>query len=296
MKYDIRHVTTYGYSAPVPFSRCVLRVTPVCTSGQQVIEADIHLDPAPDMIAHETDFFGNRQVRVDFSKPHQRLEIRTTARIDVSRAAPPDRMPSPHWEHVRGEAAATGDLAASSPVHGLFASRVVPLSEAALAYARPSFPTGREIYAGALDLTRRIKADFAYDPEATDVATPLDVALKLKRGVCQDFAHVMIAGLRGLGIPALYVSGYLRTIPPKGQPRLEGADATHAWVDVWCGETLGWIGLDPTNGIAAGESHIVLARGRDYADVPPVEGIVITSSDRWLAVSVDVAPVEIVSP
>ena len=153
---------------------------------------------------------------------------------------------------------------------------------------RPSGP----IYEAAAELSKRIHADFAYDSEATEVSTTPAEAFAARRGVCQDFAHVMIAGLRGLGLPALYVSGYIRTFPPPGKPRLVGADASHAWVAVWCGPSFGWLGLDPTNAIPEGDDHIVLARGRDYADVPPVDGVILSYGGHELEVSVDVAPVE----
>jgi transglutaminase-like putative cysteine protease len=155
-------------------------------------------------------------------------------------------------------------------------------------YARSSFPSGRSALGGAFDLMQRIRRDFRFDSKATSVRTPLQEAFALRAGVCQDFAHIMIAGLRGLGIPSAYVSGYLRTIPPAGQPRLRGADASHAWVSVWCGD--GWIGLDPTNGIVMCDDHIVVARGRDYTDVSPIDGIVSSSGAQKLKVEVDVVP------
>jgi transglutaminase-like putative cysteine protease len=137
----------------------------------------------------------------------------------------------------------------------------------------------------------RIKSDFRYDPTATAVSTPLTEAFTKRGGVCQDFAHIMIAGLRGLGIPARYVSGYIRTIPPPGKPRLEGADASHAWVSVWCGVEFGWLDLDPTNGIHVGNDHIVVAIGRDYADVSPIDGMIHGSGGQKLVVTVDVIPI-----
>jgi transglutaminase-like putative cysteine protease len=153
-----------------------------------------------------------------------------------------------------------------------------------------SFPAGRPVLEGGLELTHRIKAEFRYDPTATDAATPTAEAFALRRGVCQDFAHVMIAGLRALGLPAAYVSGYLRTVPPPGRKRPAGADASHAWVSLWCGEAAGWQGLDPTNGIPAGLDHVSLAFGRDFADVSPVDGVIVASGGHTLSVSVDVIP------
>src|SRR5205085_8279558 len=146
---------------------------------------------------------------------------------------------------------------------------------------------GAGILAGAVDLMHRIRTEFRYDPKATVISTPLDEVFAKRHGVCQDFAHVMIAGLRGLGLPAAYVSGYLRTIPPPGKPRLQGADATHAWVRVWLGSRLGWVGLDPTNAIPERNDHVVLAVGRDYSDVAPVDGILFGAGGQKISVRVD---------
>ena len=160
------------------------------------------------------------------------------------------------------------------------------------AYAATSFAAGIGILAGAVDLMHRIRAEFKYDRKATVISTPLDEVFAKRHGVCQDFAHVMIAGLRGLGLPAAYVSGYLRTIPPPGKPRLQGADATHAWVSLWCGADLGWIGLDPTNDLVVENDHIILGIGRDFSDVSPIDGIIVGSPKQKLGVAVDVLAVE----
>ena len=158
-------------------------------------------------------------------------------------------------------------------------------------YARASFPPGRPILAGALDLMRRIKDDFVYEIGATTVSTTPPMSFALRRGVCQDFAHIMISGLRGIGLPAAYVSGYLRTVPKSGAPGLQGADAMHAWVSVWCGAEAGWYGLDPTNAVLAGDDHVVVAIGRDYADVAPIDGVVFASGGQRIDDAVSVTPV-----
>jgi transglutaminase-like putative cysteine protease len=219
------------------------------------------------------------------------LRIAALAQVDVERPQLPAPGLTPAWESVRREAAAAHTLDRNSPVHRLYPSRRVPLYAPATDYARESFPPGRPILEGAVDLMTRIKADFAYDPTATAVSTPLAEAFTKRGGVCQDFAHIMIAGLRGLGLPAGYVSGYIRTIPPPGQKRLEGADSSHAWVSVWCGLEFGWLDLDPTNAIMVGDDHIVIATGRDYADVSPIDGVFTGSGNHKLTVSVDVVPV-----
>ncbi|MET4635665.1 transglutaminase-like putative cysteine protease [Kaistia defluvii] len=288
MLYDIRQTTRYTYASPVPFSRQVLRLLPVARKGQRVVAADLVITPEPTERQDGFDFFGNRITTVAFAFPHEELTLETRARVAVDAGDKRDSEATPSWEQIRRQAVAEADLGPLSPVHFLFASRIIAIDDAIAAYAVASFPAGRPILAAAFDLTCRIKADFAYDPEATDVTTlPADAFAK-RAGVCQDFAHVMIAGLRTLGLPAAYVSGFLRTLPPPGQPRLEGADATHAWVAVWCGREAGWIGLDPTNGVVAAEDHVVLALGRDYSDAAPVDGIIVISGDHQLDVEVDV--------
>jgi transglutaminase-like putative cysteine protease len=214
-------------------------------------------------------------------------------------ARDPDPPPAPAaaaattpWESVRTDTYASADIGPESPVHYVHASRQVTLDPAIRDYVRPSFPAGRPVLAGATELMRRIKDDFTYEPGATTVTTTPTAAFGSRRGVCQDFAHVMIAGLRSIGLPARYVSGFLRTVPRPGAERLEGADAMHAWVMVWCGAATGWRGLDPTNALTAGEDHVVLAIGRDYADVAPIDGVMLTSGRQQLTTAVDVIPIE----
>jgi len=175
-------------------------------------------------------------------------------------------------------------------VHYVFPSRQVPLDPEIRAYAAESFPPGRLVLDGAVDLMRRIKADFVYEIGATTASTTAPMSFALRRGVCQDFAHIMISGMRGLGLPAAYVSGYLRSGSSQDDG-LAGADAMHAWVLVGCGDEVGWCGLDPTNGIFAGDDHVVLAIGRDYADVAPIDGVIFASGGQRLEVSVSVTPV-----
>ncbi|MCP8940663.1 transglutaminase family protein [Alsobacter sp. SYSU M60028] len=291
MIYDVSHVTTYHYAARVAFARCLLRLAPRAMPWQRVLSHELSLSPAPAETREGDDFFGNRQRAVLIAAPHDTLSIRATSRVEVGER-PALRFGGPAWEQVARHALASRDLSGLSPAHFLFASRFAPLLDEAAAYARADFSPGRPVLEAALDLTRRVHADFAYDPAATDVSTPLRLVFAQRAGVCQDFAHAMIAGLRGIGVPCLYVSGYLRTTPPEGQKRLAGADASHAWVAVWCGEEAGWVELDPTNDRPAGPDHVVLAVGRDYADVAPVAGVVLASAPQRLTVAVDVTPVE----
>jgi transglutaminase-like putative cysteine protease len=224
--------------------------------------------------------------------PHRTLRIDSRSRVSVLRRAPGRAAQSPAWESVRDMAFEATSLGPASPIGYVFASPLVPVQRLVTDYASLSFPPGSGILAGAVDLMHRIRTDFKYDPKATVISTPLNEVFEKRHGVCQDFAHVMIAGLRGLGLPAAYVSGYLRTIPPPGKPRLQGADATHAWVSLWCGEEIGWVGLDPTNDILVENDHIVLAVGRDFSDVSPVDGIIVGSRKQKLGVAVDVLLVE----
>ena len=267
MIYELRHVTTYGYSRPVPFSRCILRLLPRDGSGQRVLKSELLITPRPAERNDGLCFFGNRMTTITITKPHRELKLEMRARIEVDRPPPPHAGLTRNWEDVAALALDSRSLAQDSPAHHLYPSRLVPHVPAVIDYARSSFAAGRPVLEAACELMARIRRDFTYDPEATEVTTPLAEAFDQRHGVCQDFAHIMIAGLRGLGLPAAYVSGYIRTIPPPGQKRLEGADASHAWAMLWCGPEIGWVGLDPTNDLIVADDHIVTAFGRDYADV-----------------------------
>ncbi len=290
MIYDIRHVTTYRYDAPVSAARCTLRLLPADDDGQRVFDSGLEVAPQPASVIQRTDFFGTRIAHVTIASTHRELRITAMSRVEVERRPAPAGELTPSWEDVRQNAFASSALGTTAPAHFLYPSRLVPMHGPATAYARESFQLGRPIVEAAAELMTRIRNDFKYDPKATAVSTPLSEAFESRGGVCQDFAHIMIAALRGLGLPAAYVSGYIRTIPPVGKPRLVGADASHAWVSLWCGEAFGWLDFDPTNAMMAGNDHIVIARGRDYADVSPIDGVILASGNQTLSVSVDVAP------
>ena len=292
MIYDVRHVTTYAYESPVSFARCSLRLEPKSGDGQQLISHSVDIRPRPAERTTRRDFYGTHTVSVLIEAAHRNLRIDSRSRVSVDRRAPDRGAPSPSWESVRDVAFEATSLGPNSPVGYVFASSLIPVLRPVTQYASASFAPGAGILAGAADLMRRIRSDFKYDPKATVISTPLREVFEKRHGVCQDFAHVMIAGLRGLGLPAAYVSGYLRTIPPPGKPRLQGADATHAWVSAWCGDELGWIGFDPTNDLVVAGDHIILATGRDFSDVSPVDGIIVGSRKQKLRVEVDVMPVE----
>jgi len=288
MIYDVRQVTTYHYASSVAYSRHVLRLTPIDRAGQRVHASSLDIDPVPIERREGNDFFGNRITWILLDSPHDQFTVRVAARIAVEppRGAP---SPTPPWEEVREAAYASADLSSLAPAHFLFPSRQISLDPEIRDYAAASFPPGRAILDAASDLMKRIKAEFVYEVGATTASTTPPMSFALRRGVCQDFTHVMISGLRSLGVPAAYVSGYLRTQLP-GQVRLTGSDAMHAWALVWCGEQIGWVGLDPTNAVLAGEDHVVLAIGRDYADVSPLDGVIVAAGSQRLEVSVQVRP------
>lgn len=292
MLYDIRQTTTYAYQVPVRVARQVLRMTPMDRAGHQhVIAHVLDVQPEPEELERGIDFFGNGICWLTIDEPHDHLAITTRSRVDVTCAPLPDPASTLFVDEVRGLAMEQHDLGPQAAAHGLFASRAVPFDADITDWAATSFRGDRPVLEAGIDLMHRIRDAFTYQPGSTVVTTSPHEAFVARTGVCQDFAQVMICGLRGIGLPARYVSGYLRTIPPEGQPRLEGADATHAWVELWCGPAAGWIGLDPTNAIVAGEDHIILAVGRDYADVAPVDGVIVASGDHVLTVGVDVVPV-----
>jgi transglutaminase-like putative cysteine protease len=287
--YEITHLTRYSYGAIVELTSGVLRLAPRSGDGQEVERFSIVTDPVSQPMTERLDPFGNRVASLRIEKPHRQLSILASSRVQVNRMAAP--TPSPAWERVATEAITTASLDTDGPAFALYPSRRVALFDEATAYARRSFVPHRPIFDAASELARRIRADFIYDPQATEVTTPAAEAFARRRGVCQDFAHIMIAAVRGIALPALYVSGYIRTIPPPGKERLAGADATHAWVSVWCGAALGWKDFDPTNATSIQNDHIVVARGRDYSDVAPIESMVLSSGRHRLEVEVDVIPV-----
>jgi transglutaminase-like putative cysteine protease len=288
--YDIRHLTRYEYGSAVMFSHCALRLLPTNGPGQKVLSSNLRIAPLPAQTVERLCFFGNRLTILTIETAHHELSVEVTATVEIDRSDRENEYESQPFEAVREEAFGSASLDRNSPAHYLHASRLVPRYEPVIEYARESFPAGRPVLDGAKDLMRRIKADFKYDIKATGVSTPVSEAFSKLRGVCQDFAHIMIAGLRGLGLPAAYISGYIRTIPPPGKKRLEGADAMHAWVSLWCGTSHGWVEFDPTNATMIGNDHIVLAKGRDYADVSPVAGIILGSGEQDVEVRVDVVP------
>jgi transglutaminase-like putative cysteine protease len=292
MLYDVRLALHYDYEAPVHGDRHLVRVSPISIPGaQRVIASSLSFDPRPSYDGGFTDFFGNLVTTIAFDGRHDHLDVRLAARVMMDDPDQPADL-SPTVAGLHREIATLWSLAADSPQHFLSASSRVPIVPEIADYAAASIGRTGSVRAAAMDLCLSIHRDFVYDRDATRVDTGAADAFRLRRGVCQDFAHVMIAGLRSAGIPAGYVSGFLRTLPPAGKPRLEGADAMHAWVRVWCGLEAGWIEFDPTNAMMAGPGHISIGHGRDYADISPIVGVLRTSGQHRTTQSVDVVQVE----
>jgi len=291
MIYDVRQSTVYQYASPVSFAHHLLRLTPIDRQHQRVHAAALDISPAPIERREGIDFFGNRITWIAFDQPHEGLTVTVAARVAVDRIVTVKPSGTPPWEDVRQAAYTGNDLSPQAPAHYLFPSRQVSLDPEIRDYVAESFPAGRPVLEGLVEVMNRIKSEFVYEVGATTASTTPPMSFALRRGVCQDFTHIMISGMRSLGLPAGYVSGYLRTARMDDQPRLEGADAMHAWVLAWCGGKAGWIGLDPTNGMLAGNDHVVLAIGRDYADVAPIDGVIFASGAQKLDVSVEVVPV-----
>lgn len=285
--FDITHTTTYDYESDVTVAHHLLRLTPRRLPRQLRLSDSRETAPVPTSTSRFTDYFGNDVTFVTIEGAHRRWRVTSRSRVAVGPAFVPDPAETPTWESVRGLCRTDRSPRALEAYEYTFASAFVPLEESFADYARPSFPAGRPVLEAVLDLTARIHAEFRFDATATTVATPLAEVLRERRGVCQDFAHLQIACLRSLGLPARYVSGYLETVPPPGQARLVGADASHAWVAFFC-PGIGWMDVDPTNDLLPSMQHITLGWGRDYGDVSPIRGVLIGGGDHVLRVGVDV--------
>ncbi len=291
MNYDIKLHLHFDYAGAVGGGRHQVRVVPAAIPDiQRVVASSLSFSPKPAERSDFSDFFGNRVTAITYREGHGDLDVRMSARVTVSRP-PPTFDVSPGMAGLREELAALLSIAPDSPHHFLASSDNAGVEPPITAYARDSLQAA-SLIGIANDFCNHIHADFTYDDQATTVRTKASDAFALKRGVCQDFSHIMIAGLRGLGIPAGYVSGFLRTIPPPGKERLEGADAMHAWVKVWCGREAGWQEFDPTNGMRASNDHITVGYGRDYSDVAPIVGRLKTTGSQVGEQSVDVIPVD----
>ena len=295
MLLHVTHETAYDYASPVRTAQHMAHLKPVHNGQQQLLQHRITIVPAPAQQTEAIDVYGNTRYFFSLQAVHDTLRVVSESLVSTSAVAEPQS--SLAWEAVRERLryhrAAHYDPAAEFA----FASPYVPRHEDFTAYAQPSFPAGRPLLAAARDLMHRIHTDFEYATQATDVNTPPLEALALRKGVCQDFAHVMLGCLRSLGLAARYVSGYLLTEPPPGQPRLVGSDASHAWVSLYLPEDgergAQWTDLDPTNDRAPGEDYVTLALGRDYSDVSPMRGVIHGGTNHALRVAVTVAPADV---
>jgi transglutaminase-like putative cysteine protease len=287
--YRVRHVTTYAYEDPVSVSHHLLRLTPRNLPGQVCRETQISILPEPSVTTTGSDYFGNIQTFFTLQEPHDSLIVEAASELEVHAAEPPDLSASPPWETVVESLVTDHSEGGLDAYQFVFDSQRVAASRELADYARSAFPTGRPLLQAVLELMRKIHRDFRFDAKATEVSTPVQEFFQKRRGVCQDFAHLQIACLRSLSLPARYVSGYLRTLPPPGQPRLVGADASHAWCSAWS-PGAGWVDFDPTNNCVPTDGHITVAWGRDYSDVSPIHGVLLGGAKHTLDAGVDVLP------
>ena len=280
--YWLRHHTAYAYAQPVELAAHLLHLEPRRLPGQRVLSARLTCLPKPDHHTEVHDHFGNAATRLYLAAPHTSFAVTAESLVEVDFAAPTG--PGPPWEEVAAASGGveTADFTGPTPT--------IPLLVQAGALAAASFPPGRPVLEGLLELNARMGREFTFQAGVTSVTTPIAEVIRDRRGVCQDFTQVMLAALRAIGLPARYVSGYVRTRPPPGEQRRRGADQSHAWVAAWLGEGLGWVQLDPTNGIVVRDEHVVLAWGRDFADISPLRGVLLGGGEHELEVSVDLEP------
>ena len=292
MLLHVIHETHYAYAPPVRTAQHMAHLKPVNNAQQQLLSHELAVHPAPARQTEAIDIYGNTRAFFSLQSSHAQLEV--VAESMVRTSAPHLPAEGMAWEEVRERLRYHRGAAYDPASEFVFPSSYVPRHENFVAYARPSFVEGRSYIEAARDLMERIHEDFTYEAQATDVSTPALKALEMRKGVCQDFAHIMLGCLRSLGLPGRYVSGYLLTEPPRGRPRLVGSDASHAWVSVYLPSESGlgeWADLDPTNNRAPGEDYVTVATGRDYSDVAPVRGVLHGGANHKLRVAVTVAPV-----
>lgn len=285
-RLSVRHETQYTYGAPVDIGLHLLRLTPPAMDGQHPVSQSLTITPEPARIEAFEDHFGNVVHFVAVETMHDRFVVTMEAHLEVSR--PLAASDGPAWEDVRDSLRDDGFPAAVRVAEFVYPSPLAFPEPAAIEYAEASFPKGLPVMVALRDLTSRIYHDFTYAPNSTNLDTRAAEVLKTRRGVCQDFAHLMIATLRGLGIPARYVSGYVKTRASDGETTRAGSDATHAWVSAWCGADLGWVEFDPTNNLQVENEHIVLAYGREFPDATPLRGVILGGGKHTLKVDVAV--------
>ncbi|HWD19330.1 MAG TPA: transglutaminase family protein [Verrucomicrobiae bacterium] len=288
MRYRIVHQTFYTYSSDVSVSHHVARLTPREGAEQRTFNHQLTMEPHASTLTTRVDYFGNETSHFTVNGVHRSLKVIATSEVEVTPRPAPSEGGS--WEEARQALTAPACHADMDAQQFTYPSQHIPKLPGLAEYAQPSFAPGRSLLAAVVDLSGRIHRDFKFDTRATTIATPLEQVLKNRRGVCQDFAQLQIGGVRAMGLPARYVSGYLETLPPPGAERLVGADASHAWVQVYIPPN-GWVNIDPTNDLIPSTRHIVLAWGRDYDDVSPIRGVIVGGGKHTLTVGVDVEPI-----
>ena len=289
MRYRIRHTTTYVYSDPVVLCQNQARLVPPTMPGQRLLEFSLEITPTPAFRRRWTDAFLNEVWYFSVEAPHDELEVTSHSLVERDPIAAPSPASTPAWEDVRDALWEGQELTERLAAQFRYESPFIQELPEARDFALQSFKPKRPILAAALDLTQRIYEEFDYSPATTAISTPTREVFATRKGVCQDFAHLQITCLRTLGLAARYVSGYLLTAPPPGQPRLIGADASHAWLSLYV-PGAGWVDLDPTNNLIPGEKHVIVACGRDYGDVCPIQGVFTGGGRQAMSVAVDVFP------
>ncbi|MGE0767688.1 MAG: transglutaminase N-terminal domain-containing protein [Hyphomicrobiaceae bacterium] len=290
MIYEISHRTAYRYESTVTQSQHLVHLAPSASDRQVVQRHMLLIEPTPSWRSDFIDYFGNPTSVIGIDNEHNELVMHARSTVEVTARQQIDVRQSVSWDAVAGRIAAANHEVDLEVAQYALPSPATPTSDAVLVYAEPSFVPRRPILAAAWDLTCRIFDDFTFDSQSTDISTPVVEVLRNRRGVCQDFAHLALACLRAKRIPARYVSGYILTRPPPGMVRLQGADASHAWIAVWAPET-GWIDFDPTNRLIPSDEHISYAHGREFADISPISGVLLGGGQHRVDVAVDVVPV-----
>ncbi len=291
MILEVSHRTLYRYSAPVSQSQHLVHMSPRVSLRQITRRHSLTVEPAPASRTDGIDAFGNPVVSLDIESSHKEFVLLARSTVETALARPINLAATSGWDQLDTSLNATGFGSNSRPdlevIQYRCLSRLTPASLELADYAAASFQPGRPTMEACMDLVRRVYADFKFDPTATDISTPVSQVFKQRRGVCQDFSHLTLAALRSHRVPCRYVSGYILTRPPPGQPKLQGTDASHAWISAWAPET-GWVDFDPTNGLIVGDEHVTIAHGRDYNDVSPISGVLIGGGAHTVSVAVDV--------
>ncbi len=294
MRYEITHTTRYVYAEPVTVCQNLAHLLPRVCPRQLWLSHELAIHPEPASVLRRIDYFGNPMALFSIQEPHRSLTVVSHGKVEVHALESFDGLVGPAWEQVRDELAADKSRALI-PFEFTLDSPLVQRTSELAAFASLFFRAGLPIFQAVKAMAEHIFREFAFDNTTTTISTPLEQVLRQKRGVCQDFSHLMIGAMRSVGLSARYVSGYLMTQPPPGQPRLQGADASHAWVGFYV-QSLGWVDVDPTNNMWVSDQHIAIAWGRDFGDVSPLQGVILGGQQQGVSVAVDVVPMQSETP